>query len=190
VAVDSSNNVYVTGYFNGAAAFGTNTLNSFGSDDIFIAKYDGNGNLTWATQAGGTADDKAYSISADAGGNCYFTGYIRDTVAFDTQIINSIKPREADIFIANYNANGTVQLSQVWVGKQVTSIAASAIAEDATKNKYLGGAIYGVAFLGNDTLTSDYSSSLYLVKYDSGGNLIWVKQTGTGGPGAAILIGA
>ncbi len=38
IAVDANGNSYVTGYFEGGATFGTTTLNSSGSWDIFVAK--------------------------------------------------------------------------------------------------------------------------------------------------------
>jgi hypothetical protein len=41
VAVDSSGNVYVTGGFQGTANFGSTNLTSIGSEDIFLAKYNG-----------------------------------------------------------------------------------------------------------------------------------------------------
>ncbi|MDX9776786.1 MAG: SBBP repeat-containing protein, partial [Petrimonas sp.] len=39
IAVDSSGNCYVTGYFSGTASFGATNLTSSGGDDIFVAKY-------------------------------------------------------------------------------------------------------------------------------------------------------
>lgn len=49
VAVDSSGNVYTTGYFSATVDFdpgiGTNNLTSAGDADIFISKLDSNGNF-------------------------------------------------------------------------------------------------------------------------------------------------
>ena len=39
IAVDSSGNCYITGYFNETASFGATNLTSFGGNDIFVAKY-------------------------------------------------------------------------------------------------------------------------------------------------------
>src|SRR5262249_13178205 len=52
IGVDSSGNSYVTGYFNSSATFAPDdgnatTLNGAGVKEIFLAKYDGNGNLVW-----------------------------------------------------------------------------------------------------------------------------------------------
>ncbi|HRU48088.1 MAG TPA: SBBP repeat-containing protein, partial [Candidatus Syntrophosphaera sp.] len=48
IAVDTSGNSYVTGYFKGTATFGSTNLTSNGGYDIFVAKLDSSGNWLWA----------------------------------------------------------------------------------------------------------------------------------------------
>ena len=85
IAVDANGNVYVTGIFWGPTDFdpgaGTINLTSRGKSDIFIQKLDANGNLLWVKQMGGTGFDGANSITTDASGNIYTTGYFNSTVA-------------------------------------------------------------------------------------------------------------
>ncbi|MEZ4889227.1 MAG: SBBP repeat-containing protein [Crocinitomicaceae bacterium] len=52
IAVDNQGNSYVTGRFRGSVAFGSTTLATYGSLQIFITKLDTNGNFLWAKQAG------------------------------------------------------------------------------------------------------------------------------------------
>ena len=58
VAVDSSGNVYTTGWFNGTADFdpgaGTANLVSAGNSDVFVSKLDSTGTFVWAKQLSGT----------------------------------------------------------------------------------------------------------------------------------------
>lgn len=58
IAVDSSGNSYVTGFFQGSATFGAGEANATTlgspSQDFFVAKYNPNGALVWAKHAGGT----------------------------------------------------------------------------------------------------------------------------------------
>ena len=75
---DASGNIFATGTFNGIADFdpgiGSANLTALGAGDIFLAKYDGNGNYLWAKQAGGTATDDVRDIALDASGNIILTG--------------------------------------------------------------------------------------------------------------------
>ena len=87
IFIDSSGNVYTTGYFTGTVDFdpgaGTSNLTSVGSTDIFISKLDSSGNFVWAKSMGGTGTDQANSISIDSSSNIYTTGYFAGTVDFD-----------------------------------------------------------------------------------------------------------
>ena len=49
-------------------------LTAAGRGDIFVAKYDSNGALVWATRAGGTDIDRGRGIATDGAGNSYVTG--------------------------------------------------------------------------------------------------------------------
>jgi hypothetical protein len=52
VSVDSSGNVYIVGYFNGTAGFGSlPALTSSGSSDIFVARLSSAGAWQWAVKA-------------------------------------------------------------------------------------------------------------------------------------------
>ena len=77
-STDASGNIFVTGYFySPSITFGTTTLTnaSAGNNDMFIVKYDSNGNVLWAKSAGGTSNDMGKSCSTDANGNVFVTGY-------------------------------------------------------------------------------------------------------------------
>ena len=58
VAVDSSGNVYTTGFFSGTVDFdpgaGTTNLTSNGGNDVFVLKLDSSGNLATPRAAGVT----------------------------------------------------------------------------------------------------------------------------------------
>ncbi len=81
IAIDSANNVYVTGYSPG----------SNGTNDIVTIKYDPNGNQVWlqrySSPSGGNAAGNA--IAVDNNGNVYVTGY--DTTAQGGTEIVTIK---------------------------------------------------------------------------------------------------
>jgi hypothetical protein len=80
IAMDGSGNSIVTGDFDTMASFGDTTLTGVG--DIFLAKYDGDGNFLWAAQAGGTSGDNGFGIATDGSGNSTVTGQFSNTAAF------------------------------------------------------------------------------------------------------------
>jgi hypothetical protein len=111
ISVDASGNVVVAGGFNGTVDFdpgaGTVNLTALGRD-IFIAKYDANGNYTWAKRIGASDTETAYAIAGDGNGGFYIAGEFTSTVDFDPDggTANLTSNGSTDIFIARYTAAG------------------------------------------------------------------------------------
>jgi hypothetical protein len=87
IAQDDQQNVIVAGSFLGQIYFGGYTLDSHdGKPDVFIAKYDPQGNLVWAGQAGlDTIDQQSYLkyiAKFDRSGNHLATDLYLEDVAF------------------------------------------------------------------------------------------------------------
>ena len=76
IAVDSSDNVLVTGHTNstGWVSGGWDT-NYNNGDDAFVAKLSPGGGHLWSSYLGGSDDDYGYDIAADSFGNLLVTGY-------------------------------------------------------------------------------------------------------------------
>ncbi len=107
ISTDGSDNIIVTGRFEGTATFGdTTNLTSAGGRDIFIAKYNGDGNFLWVTQAGGIGLAEGFGISTDGSGNSIVTGRFEGTATFgDSTLGSSLGSR--DIFIAKLSTEIT-----------------------------------------------------------------------------------
>jgi len=90
-STDVSGNIIAIGYFSSSTiTFGTTTLTSAGSWDIFIVKYDANGTVLWAKSEGGNSDDRGYSCSTDASGNIIATGYFgSSSITFGTTTLTN-----------------------------------------------------------------------------------------------------
>lgn len=82
IATDENNNIYLGGYFSNTKTFGNTTLSTKGDFDIFVTKFDENGNILWTKQAGGTGNDRSYAITTDSDNNVYISGYFNDTAYF------------------------------------------------------------------------------------------------------------
>ena len=105
--IDLTGNVYITGGFDSpSVTFGSTILTnkSGGNSDIFLAKYDINGNVLWAVDQGGTGDEGANSIAIDKSGNLYIGGaFNSSTISFGVNTITNSGGGNWDIFIAKMN---------------------------------------------------------------------------------------
>ncbi|MBP7333457.1 MAG: SBBP repeat-containing protein [Candidatus Cloacimonas sp.] len=178
IAVDANGNSYVTGcFYSSSITFGTTTLTSCGSCDIFVAKLDSNGNWLWAKQAGGTSDDYGWSIAVDANGNSYVNGQFKSSsCSFGTITLTNSGSGYNDIFVAKLDSNG----NWFWAKKAggTSNDGGNSIAVDANGNSYVTGCFYSSATFGTTTLNSSGENDIFIAKLDSNGNWLWAKQAG------------
>ncbi len=87
ITVDNAGDVIVTGCFTDTAYFdhGTNPayLISKGGNDVFIARYDSNGQYIWTAGMGGSAADEGNAIGLDVTGQIFTTGIFTGIADFD-----------------------------------------------------------------------------------------------------------
>lgn len=106
------NAVYITGAFNSTSlAFGTTTLTNAGAgtSDIFLTKYDINGNAVWAKKSGGSDSEEGNGLAIDSFGNVYLTGYFSSSsITFGTITINDFSVGYRDIYIVSHDGSGNV----------------------------------------------------------------------------------
>ena len=150
VAVDSSGNVYVTGYSPGS---GTGL-------DYATIKYDTNGIELWVRRYNGSVngDESAHALAIDSSGNVYVTG---ESVGSGTA---------KDYATIKYATNG----NQIWVkrynGPGNGDDSANDIALDDSTNVYVTGGSTGSG-TGKDYATIEYSQQLSInISADAGGN--------------------
>ncbi len=181
LVVDDVGDIYLTGRFQGTASFGTLTVSSAGNKDIFIAKYDTNGNEQWVKRAGGNGDDRGKGITLDDAGNIYVVGSYSEQVDFDgTQLQQAIGER--DIFIAAYDNQGSLMWAK-GLGGGGSNDEALDVATAANGDIYLTGYFLGLSVFGNGINlegSSGYSDA-FIAKADSSGNLEWVQRAGNEG---------
>jgi hypothetical protein len=172
--IDTNGNIFLTGYFNANATFGTSTLTSAGMSDVFLAKYNNSGAFQWVQQAGGVADDDARDIGVDGSGNIYITGIVKGSVVFGGT--NYIGNADSDVYLAKYKNDGTFQ----WVRRAVSDnddYATGLVVEADGKATILGDFNNAITF-GNTMLVSLGYTDIFLAQYDSSGNFVWAKKMG------------
>jgi uncharacterized delta-60 repeat protein len=107
----SDNSAVVTGYFYGSDTFGPGEVNqtvltSTGNYDIFVARYDQNGTLTWAKSAGGASSyDIGWGVTTLSDNSTIVIGYFDVSATFGPEEINEPVLSSAggyDIFVARF----------------------------------------------------------------------------------------
>lgn len=80
VCTDTQGNVYVAGtYSSSSITFGSFNLSNSGSGDVFVVKYDPQGNVIWANKVGGSGNEEVGGICTDANGKVYLLGSYTST---------------------------------------------------------------------------------------------------------------
>lgn len=176
ITVDSAGHCYVTGWFQGQAAFGPQTLTSDGGFDLFLAKFDSAGKLLWLRQGGGVENSFGTSVACDKTGNAYIAGQFSGKLRLgDTELTAS---GVQNIFLAKFDAAGTFQ----WAKRFGTrNDFVNALAIDAIGNCYLAGYFSASTSIGATELTSSGQVDVFTAKLDSSGQVLWATKGGGAG---------
>jgi len=184
VAVDGNGNSYVVGEFEGTATFGDFDLVSGGSDDVFVAKLDSDGDYLWAVRAGGTSNARGYGIAVSSEGSCYITGHFWGTADFG-ESISLTSEGGGDIFVAKLDASGNwLWADNFGFGDHDTGYG---IDLDSAGNCYVTGEVYwsgkDYVFIGKWNTSgswqwSQYGQPLSCATPDSRGISIAVSASG------------
>lgn len=90
--LDASSNVCVmgdfqgTGYFNPGSGYTMTASGGSNDHDIFLVKFDTNGNFLWANNFGGPNAESCYSMVNDIVGNIFLTGLYSGVCDFDPSV--------------------------------------------------------------------------------------------------------
>jgi hypothetical protein len=162
ITCDASGNVFVTGYTMGSI----DGLPYIANGDIFLAKYDANGNRLWLRVWGTVNAEHGYSLATDEAGNVYVSGYTTGAL-YGSQMGNR------DAFLAKFDAAG----NQLW-GRQFGTAEhdqAWGVAMGADGNVYLAGQVAGSI----DGSPHQGGLDVFLAKYNPSGTRLWLTQVGS-----------
>ena len=178
VATDSSDNVFVTGYYSG----GTTLI------DGFITKYSSAGNVLWAAQIAGTNQDIGWGIATDPSGNVAVTGEYQSALTLfntggtpGTTLSNN---GFIDCFVAKYSSAGVVLWAALIGGQVSSSEIGRGIATDSSGNVFVTGNYdttltpYSTNGTPSTTLSNTGGRECFLVKYSSAGAVLWATRIG------------
>ena len=187
ITLDGTGGIFVAGT-SGSQPFviGTNSMNNFGGRGMFLAHYDGNGNVLWAQWGGAlsvfqSATLTVNSLAHDAAGNVILAG----SFFGNPTIGNALSPTPINLSnkALSFNANGAEDLllakfapngALLWAtnfGGTNTEYATS-VAVDSTGAIYAAGSFVFNTVIGAQTYTNA-NDGLLLAKFSSAGDLLW-----------------
>jgi uncharacterized delta-60 repeat protein len=130
---------------------------------------------TWAKKSVCAKDDYSWRIAKDKNENLFVTGSFNgDSIQFGSVVLHA---PGGGIFVVKYDTSGNVIWGRSDEGNANSD--AISIATDQNGNVYVAGTFYGPSIrFGNIILnrTSNGYFDIYIVKFDSAGNVIWAKS--------------
>ncbi|NQT26708.1 T9SS type A sorting domain-containing protein [candidate division KSB1 bacterium] len=178
ITIDPAGFLRVTGRFTEQITFNGTTLVSAGSWDGFIVKQKQDGTILWAKGFGGLDNETMHGIASDNEGNTVVTGFFGgygNPVSFDGYILNPVGSN-TDILVAKYDSSGNV----IWAEAAGGSFSDTGfeVTMDGIGNSYVTGRFKDSTQFADTTLVSAGEMDVFIAKYDSDGNIDWIKQGG------------
>ncbi len=151
LALDSSNNVYITGYTNSG---GSNNTTSFpthapiqaalnGFVNAFVTKLNSTGSaLVYSTYLGGSLIDVSNGIAVDSTGAAYIAGYTYSSdfpTASPFQSVNRNTNNSTNAFLTKINAAGTALVYSTYLGGTVADAAYAVTVDSSFRATVVGG---------------------------------------------------
>nr|MDJ0796437.1 SBBP repeat-containing protein [Calothrix sp. MO_167.B12] len=172
-----SSNVYVTGNTTGGLGDNTNQ----GGVDVYLAKYDSDGNQEWIQQFGSLTFEDYTSVTTDTSGNIYLSGHTVGSLGGDAKNFGQVLGQgvdggapSTDPYVFKFDSDGN-ELWRTQLGT-VTLDDSWGLAIDQDGNVFLGGNTKGD--FGGENASSAGEYDAWLVKLNQDGQEEWVKQFG------------
>ncbi len=184
LTVDSSGNVIVAGRFSNTIDFNPgatiNSHSSNGNRDIYVCKFNPNGQYVWSRTFGGSGYDDAEDVEVDDLGNIFITGSFQNTVDFNPdpgfsnfETSNGID----DAYLLKVDSAGLFKWVKTFGGAGQDELSVLKIID--SKELYVGGYFTSTTtFSPGVVLVSSGNADAFLAKFDTSANFHWVKSFG------------
>ena len=166
--------LYATGFFADTLYFADTMLISAGSYAMFLFDMDVNGNINGMKKFGGTGSDQGYALCTDNEDNICWTGIFQDTLVIDGSEI--VSQGEFDMFIAKLSNDGELLWINTAGGPE--EALGLALSTDKYDNIFITGSFEDTATFAGTTISSMGNQDIFLVKYSSSGEQIWLQTAG------------
>jgi hypothetical protein len=166
IAVNGSGSVWVSGFFYEDAIFGSITLTSEGSRDVFAAKMDGSGTWLWASGGGSPEMDEGMQIACDIFGNSYLTGYYKAPAVFGSINLPYVGDNTADnLFVLRLDQSGNYLWGLNSTGPHYEHGSGIAVSEE-TSSAWICGSFYAIIYLDGFSASYPYNAATVVARID------------------------
>lgn len=186
LACDDAGNLYVTGFYELLVDFdpasGVDWRTSEGMMDIFVSKFNSDGEYLWGNTWGGESDDTGQAVAVDSIGDLYIAGTFRDTVDMDPGpgSVFHVSNGEDDVFLGKFDASGSLVWVRSWGGWGPDH--GYAITFDGNGDVYVTGTFSETVDFDPGTGLDEHVSSgitdCYISKFNSSGDFLWARTWG------------
>lgn len=172
----------------GAGEPNETTLTSDGVRDVYVARYGGDGALSWVKRAGGAGEELAMGIALFGDASSVVCGPFEQVATFgagepaETELTSD---GSNDVFIARYNADGTLAWAKRAGGTEwetCRGITSLSDGSSVISGGFAGAATFGEGESNETTLTAtgsvEGSLDVFIARYGADGTLLWAKQAG------------
>ena len=191
ITLDQNDDLYISGWTNsdeGIASGGFQNSRS-GSGDAYLAKFNGQGNLLWATYYGGSDFDAGRGVLTDQENNILLSGTTNSTSNIASDGFQETSGGNWDAFLVKFTSNGERIWATYYGGSGQDEAKEGSLVIDDEGNIYMGGFTNGsdgIAACGfQNTIGGSFDA--FLVGFDAAGNRLWGSYFG--GPGFEISFG-
>jgi hypothetical protein len=173
--------VVVAGSFLDELKIGTFTKKANGSDDLYIAAFDKDGNAEWLWTAGGIDSDGVNAIAAMPDSGWVIGGSFTNSLSIATASggTANLKSKGAtDALLIKLGASGDTEWVKQFGGAYQDTV--MHVAVDANSNVIVQGVFKDTADWGGTPLKAGGGSDndVVLAKYDTNGDHVWSKNFG------------
>jgi hypothetical protein len=174
VAVGPSGDLVVTGSFAGSVDFGTGSLTSGGSFDLFVAKLDAQGNGMYAVRHGDGEEQNGRAVALEAAGGAVVTGDFRG--AMDLGVTNIASTGGFDAFVLRLDPAGKPVYARGYGSKNHPQ-RGYAVAVNPAGNALVSGLVRGDVDFGGGSLSAQ-NLDVFLLELDPAGGHVRSKVMG------------
>ena len=192
LAFDGTDNVVITGRFQGTSNYGGGNLISAGGFDVFLLKVSGGaGAHLTSRRFGSAAFDTGSAVTIDSSANILLLGTFRETVDFGKGPVTASSAGDSDIFLAKYSQAGACLWAKAFGGTAgLSGRAGNAVAVNAAGDVAIAGAFDGTITFGGEVLSSasEVGTDLFAARF-AGGDGSHLNSIRAGGMGVESASG-